>query len=170
MKTKSKKPTKSPAREDVASMLEHSPIHLLHRAGQCAGDIFQSKMGESDLTPRQYAVLITVASNEGLSQTHLVEKTGIDRSTLADIVRRMLKKGLLQRRRTREDARAYAVRLTEEGWRVLKAVEPIARDVDQTIVATLSGADRDRLIEMLNTIVVQLGQMTIDEQPGLTAD
>ncbi|MEQ1711924.1 MAG: MarR family transcriptional regulator, partial [Hyphomicrobium sp.] len=55
-------------------------------------------MGAADLTPRQYAVLITVAQNEGLSQTNLVDKTGIDRSTLADIVRRMLKKGLLQRR------------------------------------------------------------------------
>lgn len=163
MKTKIKKTAKTAKAavgNELRSMLEDSPIHLLHRAGQCAGDIFQSKMGDSDLTPRQYAVLITVANNEGLSQTHLVEKTGIDRSTLADIVRRMLKKGLLQRRRTREDARAYAVKLTEEGWRVLRAVEPIARNVDETIVATLSGDDRNRLIEILNTIVVQLGQMT----------
>ena len=95
--------------------LERSPIHLLHRAGQCAGDIFHGEMGDGDLTPRQYAVLVTVAQNEGVSQTRLVEKTGIDRSTLADIVRRMLKKGLLQRRRTKEDARAYAVKLTDEG-------------------------------------------------------
>lgn len=167
MKTKIKKTAKTAKAavgNELRSMLEDSPIHLLHRAGQCAGDIFQSKMGDSDLTPRQYAVLITVANNEGLSQTHLVEKTGIDRSTLADIVRRMLKKGLLQRRRTREDARAYAVKLTEEGWRVLRAVEPIARNVDETIVATLSGDDRSRLIEILNTIVVQLGQMTDDNQ------
>ena len=78
-------------------------------------------MGVGDLTPRQFAVLVTVSQNEGLSQTHLVERTGIDRSTLADIVRRMLKKGLLQRRRTKEDARAYAVKLTEEGWRVLRS-------------------------------------------------
>ncbi len=167
MKTKIKKTaktTKTAVGTEFRSMLEQSPIHLLHRAGQCAGDIFQSKMGDSDLTPRQYAVLITVANNEGLSQTNLVEKTGIDRSTLADIVRRMLKKGLLQRRRTREDARAYAVKLTEEGWRVLRAVEPIARSVDETIVATLSGDDRNRLIEILNSIVVQLGQMTDDNR------
>ncbi len=168
MKTLKSKKFSKPPRDEVSG-LEQSPIHLLHRAGQCAVDIFQSKMGASDLTPRQYAVLLTVAGNEGLSQTQLVDKTGIDRSTLADIVRRMLKKGLLQRRRTREDARAYAVKLTEEGWRVLKIVEPIAREVDQTIVAALTGEDRGRLIELLNTIVVQLGQMvdTNDvEQPS----
>jgi len=87
-------------------------------------------MKDGDLTPRQLAVLVTVAGNEGLSQTGLVDRTGIDRSTLADIVRRMQRKGLLQRRRTREDARAYAVKLTDEGRRVLKVAEPLAKRAD----------------------------------------
>ena len=101
------------------SELQRSPIHLLHRAGQCAEDIFHAEIKEADLTPRQLAVLITVAGNEGGSQTAIVERTGVDRSTLADIVRRLQKKGLLQRRRTKEDARAYAVKLTDAGRRVL---------------------------------------------------
>ena len=105
------------AREPANNRLERSPLHLLHRAGQCAAEMFQIELGSDDLTPRQYAVLVAVSQNEGLSQTQLVDKTGMDRSTLADIVRRMLKKGLLQRRRTQDDARAYSVKLTEEGWR-----------------------------------------------------
>lgn len=141
------------------SRLERSPIHLLHRAGQCAGDIFQLEMGGSDLTPRQYAVLVTVSQHEGLSQTHLVEKTGIDRSTLADIVRRMLKKGLLQRRRTKEDARAYAVKLTDEGWRALKSTDPVARRVDDKILAALPAGQRDRFVQDLNTIVQNIGKI-----------
>lgn len=140
--------------------LDRSPIHLLHRAGQCAGDIFQSKLGTTDLTPRQFAVLVTVSQNEGLSQTQLVDKTGIDRSTLADIVRRMLKKNLLQRRRTREDARAYAVKLTEEGWRILRQVEPTAIEVDGIVLAALGSVDRDRFIDNLNTIVEALSPLT----------
>lgn len=136
--------------------LVRSPIHLLHRAGQCAADIFAAEMAELDLTPRQYAVLLTVAQREGLSQTDLVAVTGIDRSTLADIVRRMLKKGLLQRRRTREDARAYAVRLTDEGLRVLSAARPKVEAVDARIVATLSQEQRTTLVEDLRTIVASL--------------
>ena len=127
--------------------LEQSPIHLLHRAGQCAGDVFQSEMRTEDLTPRQYAVLVAVAENEGLSQTNLVDMTGIDRSTLADIIRRMLKKGLVQRRRTKEDARAYAVKLTEEGRRILRSAEPMARRVDDRILQALPAAQRDRFFE-----------------------
>lgn len=124
-------------------------------------------MGGGDLTPRQYAVLVSVSQNEGLSQTHLVERTGIDRSTLADIVRRMLKKGLLQRRRTKEDARAYAVKLTEEGWRTLKAADPVARRVDDKLLSMLPAQQRDRFIQDLNTIVVSLSKMdTQDKMSG----
>ena len=139
--------------------LERSPIHLLHRAGQCASDVFQGEMGEGDLTPRQYAVLVAVSQNEGLSQTHLVEKTGVDRSTLADIVRRMLKKGLLQRRRTKDDARAYAVKLTEEGWRMLKTADPLAKRVDDKILAALPGQQRERFLQDLALIVEALGKL-----------
>ncbi len=109
------------------------------------------------MTPRQYAVLVTVAHNEGLSQTNLVERTGIDRSTLADIIRRMLKKGLIQRRRTKEDARAYAVKLSDEGWRTLKSAEPLAKRIDDKIMAALPGSNRERFIQDLNVIVAALG-------------
>ena len=135
------------------SLLDRSPTHLLHRAGQCAGDLYLGEMGGGDLTPRQYAVLVTVSLNEGLSQTNLVERTGIDRSTLADVVRRMLKKGLLQRRRTKDDARAYAVKLTDDGWRALKSSDPVAKRVDERLLAALPPAQRERFLQDLNTIV-----------------
>lgn len=151
-------------KDGMSGRLDRSPVHLLHRAGQCAGDIFQSELGDGDLTPRQYAVLLTVSTNEGLSQTHLVERTGIDRSTLADIVRRMLKKGLLTRRRTKEDARAYAVKLTEEGWRTLKSAEPATRRVDERILSALPSSQRERFINDLNTIVSGLGALQASGQ------
>ncbi len=154
------------ARDTASIKLERSPLHQLHRAGQCAAEVFQAELGSGDLTPRQYAVLVTVSQNEGLSQTHLVERTGIDRSTLADIVRRMLKKGLLQRRRTREDARAYAVKLTDEGWRTLKSVDPLARKVDERILASLPATQRERFLQDLNTIVLGLGRMQQQKVPA----
>lgn len=141
--------------------LHTSLIHLLHRAGQCAGELFQAEVNVGDLTPRQLVVLTTVANNEGMSQTGLVDRTGIDRSTLADIVRRMQRKGLLQRRRTREDARAYAVRLTDEGRKLLKVAEPLAKRVDERILDTLPPKRREVFLEELAAIVTTL--QTISE-------
>ena len=57
-------PNKAP---NIAGWLDQSPSHLVHRVAQCAGDIFHAQVKDGDLTPRQVAVLITVAQNEGLS-------------------------------------------------------------------------------------------------------
>jgi DNA-binding MarR family transcriptional regulator len=138
--------------------LEVSALHLLHRAGQCAGDVFQAEMVAGDLTPRQFAVLVSVSQDEGLSQTSLVRKTGIDRSTLADIVRRMLRKGLLQRQRTKDDARAYSVKLTEEGWKALRQAQPTVEVVDSRVLSVLPEPDRGRFIADLTKIVNALSQ------------
>jgi len=115
---------------------------------------------DGDLTPRQLAVLVTVAHNEGLSQTGLVDRTGIDRSTLADIVRRMQRKGLLQRRRTKEDARAYAVKLTDEGRRVLRTAEPLAKRVDERILEALPARQREQFIDELLAIADTLQKIS----------
>jgi len=152
------------AKEPANNRLERSPLHLLHRAGQCAADLFQTELGADDLTPRQYAVLLTVSLNEGLNQTQLVERTGIDRSTLADVVRRMLKKGMLQRRRTRDDARAYAVKLTDEGAKILKSHDQMARRVDDRILASLPAGQRDRFLGDLNAIVRVLSRLKEKDQ------
>jgi DNA-binding MarR family transcriptional regulator len=107
-----------------------------------------------DLTPSQYAVLATVAEHEGLSHAHLVERTGIDRSTVSDIVRRLRKKGLLQRRRRRNDARAYAVKLTDEGWLTLSAAQPIMQRVDQHILETLPLSYRRQFLDDLTHLIM----------------
>lgn len=133
--------------------LDISALHLLHRAGQCAEVLFANETGKTELTPRQYAILACVQQNPDISQTGLVEQTGVDRSTLADIVRRLVKKGLLQRKRTRNDARMYAVRLTAKGQSALTAMKPAAARVDQRILSVLRNNQRGDFIEALGEIV-----------------
>jgi DNA-binding MarR family transcriptional regulator len=133
--------------------LGRSAVHLIHRAGQCATDIFQVEARASGLTPRQFAVLMTVAEEEGLTQTDLVERTGIDRSTLADIVARLLARGLIHRRRAKEDARAYAIKLTAQGWKGLRDTEPGAVAADSRLLAALPPAKRQEFLDSLDLIV-----------------
>jgi DNA-binding MarR family transcriptional regulator len=139
-----------------ANGLDRSPIHLLHRAHQEAADIFAAEMEDSDLTPRQLAVLVTVAHNEGIIQTGLVEVTGVDRSTLADIVRRMQRKGLLQRRRSKKDARAKQVMLTAAGRQLVRTAEPLGKRIDERVLDALPQQRRGEFVERLRLIVEKL--------------
>lgn len=128
-------------------------LHLLHRAGQCADEIFAESIGDSNLTPRQFAVLKAVADAKEPSQTVLVNATGIDRSTLADIIRRLLDRNMVQRERARHDARAYVVRLTAHGQAAIKRAEPAARKTDDRLLAALSPTERSKFLSSLAQIV-----------------
>jgi len=134
-----------------------SAVHLLHRAGQCADEIFSLSLPAGTMTPRQYAVLKAVESSVEPSQTTLVEMTGIDRSTVADIVRRLVERGLLQRRRTRRDARMYALRLTTKGLQSLRGAEPAAVCTDDKLLAALNPMERAAFVDALVRIVKTIG-------------
>lgn len=141
-------------KHDAADSRISSALHLLHRAGQCADEIFAASVGEVGLTPRQFAVMSAIADTEEPSQTTLVDRTGIDRSTMADIVRRLTSRGLVQRRRTRRDARRYAVRLTDKGEGALRLAEPAARSTDERILAALAPTQREAFLRSLSRIVL----------------
>lgn len=132
--------------------LAQSPSHLMHRALQLCLDIYAEESASSGITQRQYAVLEVAAQRQGLTQTELVQATGIDRSTLADLVSRMTAKGLLLREKSALDARAKAVRVSEEGLAALKAARPCVASADKRILAMLSKGRRQTFLETLGQL------------------
>ena len=129
--------------------LEGSPSHLMHRVLQLALDIYSEETGPEGLTQRQFAVLEAVSRKSGLTQTDLVRATGIDRSTLADLVSRMTTKGLLEREKSVVDARAKAVRLSEAGAAALEAARPRVETADKRIMALLPKGKREGFLDLL---------------------
>ena len=138
--------------------LDRSPSHLLHRALQLALDIYVEELGPGSLTQRQYAVLSAVAAKEGCTQSELVRATGIDRSTLAELVARLIGKGLLGRERSTLDARANTVRLTPEGRAAVEAAAPRVALADDRILALMPAARRDGFIKTLREMVRAAGK------------
>ncbi len=150
---KSKLAAGKPAKKQtVKPVLIDSPGHLLRRAEQRASSIYTQEVGTSGLTPRQYVVLTAVAAYEGQTQTDLVSATGIDRSTLADMIARMIANGLLDRERTRSDARANSVTLTAAGKRQLAATTAKVRNAEKRVIAPVPASKRAVLLECLRAL------------------
>ena len=132
--------------------LSQSATHLLHRVLQLALDFHAEASGPAGLTQRQYTVLAAAGAADGVSQSDLVRATGIDRSTLADLVARMIAKGLLERERSATDARANTVRVSEAGKLALaEGGKPAARS-DARLLDLLPPKKRESFVKTLTTL------------------
>jgi DNA-binding MarR family transcriptional regulator len=131
--------------------LEKTPGHLLRRAQQRAIEIYQHEVGENGLRPPQFALMLTVYQNPGINQTELVKITGVDRSTVADTITRLEKRGLIKRK-PGKDQRARRLWVTKAG------ADAVDRDIvggqraQELIMAPIPDADRERFLELLRQI------------------
>jgi DNA-binding MarR family transcriptional regulator len=146
------------ATQSAESTLERSPSHLLHRALQLALDIYAEEAGPGAITQRQFAVLTAVQAREGCTQSDLVKATGIDRSTLAELVARLIGKGLLARERSALDARANTVSLTDAGRASVPEAAPRVALADERILALMSSAKRESFLKTLAEMAKAAGK------------
>jgi DNA-binding MarR family transcriptional regulator len=142
-----------------------SPSHLLKRAAQYSNFIYMGEVGKSGLTQRQFTVLLAVDNNDGKSQTELVKLTGIDRSTLADLVARLLAQGYLQRKRTKDDGRTNAIRITAVGKKMLKTAQPGADEVDRQLLSLVPSSERKSFLDNLALLAAEMDKIEEKEPP-----
>lgn len=153
--------------EDKPFALANSPTHLLHRAQQLAANKSVSALKEARLTIRQFALLEALSENEGASQSQLVDATAIDRSTLADMVGRMEKSGLLLRERSEADGRANNVSLTPAGRKALEIARPAVATADAELLNLLPKNRRSSFLAVLSYIADVSDETLLDLEPAV---
>jgi DNA-binding MarR family transcriptional regulator len=133
--------------------LATSPSHLLHRAQQVAAERFSASLqDESELTLRQFVVLAALRERDATTQTDLVRATGIDRSTLADMIARLEKRNLVARENSMKDKRAKLVKLTQRGAVLSVSAAPHALAADAALMEALPKPKRRALLEILQSL------------------
>jgi DNA-binding MarR family transcriptional regulator len=141
--------TSNGAAVENALPLADAPGHLLRRCQQRAVEIFMDEIGSARLTPRQFAILLTLARRPGITQTELVVETGIDRSTVGDMIDRLVRRGLVRRRRSGHDQRANTVAILPAGLALLRDTIPAVERAQERIMTPLPAATRADFIAAL---------------------
>jgi MarR family transcriptional regulator, temperature-dependent positive regulator of motility len=160
-----RKPMQSESRVAAAFRkftLGNAPGHLIRRAQQRHRDIFAEEVGAGGPTSRQFAVLLAVCQRPGRTQSELVEATGIDRSTLGDMLDRLVKRGDLQRRRVEGDNRSNALYATSAGRALLAGTLPRVVRAQARIMAAVPPTRRAVALEILR-LLAGVGQKSDTE-------
>jgi DNA-binding MarR family transcriptional regulator len=102
-----------------------------------------------DITPPRFTSLVLIGANPGVSQSVLGEVLGIARSGAMTLVDWMEDKGLVERRKRADDARAWGLHLTAAGEKFVKAMKRRVVDEDHARAAKLSARERGELLRLL---------------------
>ncbi len=124
-------------------------FQLLHRAEQRAKMLFAQETAGVDLTLRQTAILMSIKDGGKVIQSDIVQRTGIDRSTVTELMGRMDAKGLIARVRNRRDARAYLVTITPLGEDMLARVNSASVRAAENFIEAVPQANRRQFIDNL---------------------
>ncbi len=135
-----------------ASDLATHPGHLARRLQQTAYQLWHVQVS-SEITPPQFTVLTCLAARPDIDQKTLGDLASLDRSTVADVVARLVARGLIRRLRDPRDARRNLLRLSPRGERSREDLDPHVRAMDRALLGPLTVAEQGEFMRLLGKLV-----------------
>lgn len=136
--------------------LEHWVGFNLRMAQEHAFEAFSRRSQEIGENPGRFATLTLIARNPGISQTALSRANGRDKSSLTPVVEDLVRRGLVERMRAREDRRTYRLHLTAAGKRTLTMLTRCARRHERVLDSIIGRRDRTRFLQILKKIAAEV--------------
>jgi DNA-binding MarR family transcriptional regulator len=101
------------------------------------------------LRPRELLALQHLREQGPSAQQTLVESLGVDATNLVGVLNGLEDADLIRRRRDRADRRRAIIELSTKGEQVLAKLDRALREIDDEMLATLTGSQRATLGRLL---------------------
>jgi DNA-binding MarR family transcriptional regulator len=161
------RPTKravSPQDEDIVRFppLESLVGFLLRCASTIADASYYKQVGSAEITPRQFAVLLSLRNSGPMTQAALSSTIRMDRSTINEMVPRMIERDLISKSNAPDDKRAIHLALTAHGLKTLKELLPTTALSQDMILATLPKEYR-RIFKHCLEMIIEANEADLSE-------
>jgi len=114
--------------------------------------LYQNLTRQSDITPRQFGVLMALNQQGPLTPSVLAERISSDRNTLSEMLKRMTARKLISKKNNVEDRRSIQVQITTKGEAALLNVVPAAAELQKLLLAPLGKEDRAHFLKCMLAI------------------
>jgi DNA-binding MarR family transcriptional regulator len=125
------------------------PGYLIRRLHQIHYALFFEECAAFGITPVQYGLLTILSTSPGSDQVTLANALGIDRTNVADVLRRLEQGGLITRRRSAEDRRMVLARLTRAGEELVERMHPFMAKAQERLLSVLGREEREAFLATL---------------------
>jgi DNA-binding MarR family transcriptional regulator len=147
-----------------SNIIWKKPGFLIRRLQQIQVAVFLSECAGIDITPVQWGILTIVAEYPGVGHIEISEELGLDRSNVANVVNRLVSRGMLKQKLSPTDRRKKDIILTKAGRKLIEQVESRALRAQRKILTPLSQGEVDVFVDLLTRLVREnnhLGRATL---------
>lgn len=116
----------------------------------------QDALKEYGVAPGQFAPLVMLFEEDGLTQAELCRRINVEQPTMANTLERMERDGLIKRKADTDDRRRAHVFLTPRAKDIQAQVMEAARAVSNRAVAKLSAGEQDDMFRLVARMVENL--------------
>jgi len=134
------------------SRLRRIPSRLLAMAAAHADRLVTAGLADAGAHKWHYAVLAALHDGGPASQADLSRRTGIYRSDMVAVLNELEVRGLLRRTPDPADRRRNVISITRQGDRQLTRLDTLVTSLQNTLLAPLSTADREQLVDLLSRL------------------
>jgi DNA-binding MarR family transcriptional regulator len=120
--------------------LSTHPGHLARRLQQAHHLLWNTMVSEE------------IVSEPGLDQRTVGERVGLDRSTIAEVISRLSRRGLLDKVRDPQDGRRFLLRLTDDGTRTHRKLSVRTARMNQVFLAPLTAEEQTVFFDLLQRV------------------
>jgi len=149
-------PAAAPADYDVSQVVGY----VLKQAATALRAAMDTVLRPLELSVPQYACLELLDGQPGLSNADLARGAFVTRQSMNGVLRGLEERGLVTRPSTAPHGRALPSQLTAAGHQKLKIARGVVREVEQRMLAHLSGHEQRRLRRDLAKCVESLESTT----------
>ncbi|MFJ3219025.1 MarR family winged helix-turn-helix transcriptional regulator [Kitasatospora sp. NPDC086801] len=135
----------------MSARLQQSPGHLIRVAQQVHTRLWSEHVG-ADLTAPQFAVLLVLALEPGADQRTVGERASLDKATMAEMVARLVRRGLVLRRRDPADGRRKLLALSQSGAQAVREATGGVVRVQRTLFEPLTAEEQVEIVRVMAKI------------------
>lgn len=139
--------------DPIQQVLWSRPGFLVRRLNQIHYALFAEECKTHNMTPVQFGVLTALSLNPWLDQTAIGAELGLDRTTTADVLKRLEEKNLITRRMNPADRRSRQSMITEEGHLAMKSLHEGMTKAQERLLAPLSPRNQEIFVKLLAILV-----------------
>ncbi len=145
-------------------VIEDSLGYLVNYAARAFARELSRRLGEHGVRVGQWAVLMFLWAEDGVSQGELSRRVAIEGATMVRTLDRMERDGLVRRERNPRDRRQIQVFLTERGWSLRNTLIPEAIAGNQFATRGLSEKEHEQLRNLLRRVIEAMEEATFIEK------